>query len=334
MKKTLIIAEAGVNHNGDFETAKRLIEVASEAGSDFVKFQTFNADEIVIKSAKQARYQTKNIGVTETQHKMLQRLELDRKHHSLLIAYSKKCGIEFLSTAFDIDSLAFLDSLGSRFIKIPSGEITNLPYLKAVASYNKPIILSTGMSTIGDIENAFFVLEKFGATRKNITILHCTSEYPAPMDEINLNVINSLRTAFEVEVGYSDHTMGIEVPIAAVTLGATVIEKHFTLDRTMVGPDHTASLEPDELKKMVSCIRNIELAIGDGIKRISPSEKKNITIVRKSLVSKCLIKKGDAFTIENLGVKRPGTGISPMKFEETLGKIAFKDFHADEIIDF
>ena len=334
MKKTLIIAEAGVNHNGDFETAKRLIEVASEAGSDFVKFQTFIADEIVIKSAKQARYQTKNIGVTETQHKMLQRLELDRKHHSLLIAYSKKCGIEFLSTAFDIDSLAFLDSLGSRFIKIPSGEITNLPYLKAVASYNKPIILSTGMSTIGDIENAFFVLEKFGATRKNITILHCTSEYPAPMDEINLNVINSLRTAFEVEVGYSDHTMGIEVPIAAVTLGATVIEKHFTLDRTMVGPDHKASLEPDELKKMVSCIRNIELAIGDGIKRISPSEKKNITIVRKSLVSKCLIKKGDAFTIENLGVKRPGTGISPMKFEETLGKIAFKDFHADEIIEF
>ena len=334
MTQTIVIAEAGVNHNGDMALARRLIEVAAEAGADYVKFQTFTAKELVTSEAKQAAYQIKNTGITETQQDMIRRLELKREDHSMLIEHAEKCGIKFLSTGFDIASLDFLNNLGMALFKIPSGEITNLPYLKVVASYKKPIILSTGMSTIGEIEDAIHVLERFGTDRSDITVLHCTTEYPAPISEVNLIVMHTLRKAFGVSVGYSDHTMGIEVPIAAVALGASIIEKHFTLDRTMPGPDHLASLEPEELKQMITSIRNIERALGDGIKRVTVSEQKNIAVARKSLIAACNIKEGEYFTENNLTVKRPGTGISPMRFEEALTKKANRNYLPDEIIEF
>ncbi|WP_397601108.1 N-acetylneuraminate synthase [Silvanigrella sp.] len=334
MKKTIIIAEAGVNHNGDLELAKRLIEVAANAGADYVKFQTFTANELVTQNATRADYQIKNSNIDETHFEMIRRLELKRENHQVLINHSKNCGINFLSTAFDIQSLDFLFSLGIDLFKIPSGEITNYPYLKAVASYKKKIILSTGMSTLADVDNAISVLLKYGAKREDITILHCTTEYPAPINEVNLLAMNTLKTAFGIKVGYSDHTMGIEIPIAAVALGACLIEKHFTLDRKMIGPDHKASLEPEELKLMISSIRSVELALGDGIKQVSSSELKNINIARKSLVANLKISKGDVFTKDNLGIKRPGNGISPMRYEEVLGKLACRDFDTDELIDF
>ena len=333
MNKTTIIAEAGVNHNGDLVIAKQLIEIAAHAGADYVKFQTFTAHELLTTNAAKAKYQIKNSRIVESQFQMIKRLELKHEYHQILIEHSKKCGIKFLSTAFDIESLSFLNSLGLEIIKIPSGEINNLPYLKAVAKYKKKIILSTGMSTIADIDNAISILLENGLRRKDINILHCTTEYPAPVEEVNLKVINTLKLAFGVDVGYSDHTMGIIIPIAAVSLGANVIEKHFTLDRNMEGPDHKASLEPEELKSMIKAIRIVEKALGDGIKKITNSEVKNINIARKSLVAKNAIKKGDIFDENNVAVKRPGTGISPMRYEEIIGRIATKNFEKDELIE-
>ena len=333
MRKTIIIAEAGVNHNGDLGIAKRLIEVAAKAGADYVKFQTFTASELVTQNANRADYQIKNSNIDESQFQMIQRLELKREYHKLLIDYSKICGIKFLSTAFDINSLDFLDSLGADLFKIPSGEITNYPYLKAVASYRKKIILSTGMSTLADVDNAISVLLKYGSRREDITLLHCTTEYPAPIDEVNLLVISTLKTSFGVEVGYSDHTMGIVIPISAVSLGASVIEKHFTLDRNMEGPDHKGSLEPEELISMIESIRLVEKALGDGIKRVTQSEIGNINLVRKSLVANQNIKKGDIFTSLNVSIKRPGSGISPMRYDEIIGRIAIKDFALNDLIE-
>jgi N,N'-diacetyllegionaminate synthase len=333
MCKTIIIAEAGVNHNGDLETAKRLIEVAAKAGADYVKFQTFTAKELVTRDAVKADYQIKNSNNIESQFQMIQRLELKREYHQILIDYSNLCGIKFLSTAFDVNGLQFLDSLGLDLIKIPSGEITNYPYLKAAASCGKKIILSTGMSTLADVDNAISVLIRFGSCREDITILHCTTEYPAPVDEINLLVMNTLKASFGVDVGYSDHTMGIVIPIAAVSLGACIIEKHFTLDRNMDGPDHKASLEPAELIAMVQSIRVVERALGNGVKKVTRSELKNIDVARKSLVANKKIKKGDIFDSDNVSVKRPGYGISPMRYNEVIGRVAIRDFDVDELIE-
>ena len=331
--KTLIIAEAGVNHNGDLGIAKRLIDVAAEAGADLVKFQTFNADRLTTKYANKAEYQDKTTDENESQLEMLRRLELTYDMHKELIAYCEQCGIGFFSTGFDIKSIKLLVELGLKLFKIPSGEITNLPYLRHIASYGKPVIISTGMSTLNEIEAALKVLMKNGLKREKITVLHCNTEYPTPMCDVNLNAMCSIRDEFGVEVGYSDHTQGIEVAIAAVALGATVIEKHFTLDRQLPGPDQKASLEPNELKEMVKSIRNIEQAFGDGIKRPSPSEIKNISVARKSLVAVSNICKGDIFTEDNLGVKRPGTGISPMQWDEVIGKVALRNFSIDELIE-
>lgn len=333
MSKTIIIAEAGVNHNGDLETAKRLIEKAAEAGADYVKFQTFSASEMVTQRAVRADYQIKNSSVVETQLQMLQRLELKREFHQHLIDHSNQCGIKFLSTAFDVDGLNFLNSLGVELFKIPSGEITNYLLLKAVAGYGKKILLSTGMSTLADIDNALSVLLRCGSRREDITILHCTTEYPAPIDEVNLRVMDTLKRSFGVDVGYSDHTLGIVVPISAVCLGAVIVEKHFTLDRNMEGPDHKASLEPDELVLMIKSIRMVEMTFGDGIKRVTSSELKNLNIARRSLVANAYIKKGDIFTPQNISVKRPGSGISPMRYDEIIGKVAARDFQVNDLIE-
>jgi N,N'-diacetyllegionaminate synthase len=334
MKKSiLIIAEAGVNHNGDITLAKQLIEVAAEAGADLVKFQTFGADRLVTKQTKKADYQNAAIGELETQHEMLTRLELSTEMHSDLIAYCESCNIGFFSTGFDIESVDFLRSLGINQFKIPSGEITNLPYLRHIGQFGKSVILSSGMSTLGDIEGAIDVLEKSGTARSLITVLHCTAEYPAPMAEVNLQAMLSIKAAFGVEVGYSDHTTGIEVSIAAAALGAKVIEKHFTLDKSLPGPDHKASLEPDELKAMVSAIRNIEIAMGDGIKAPTSSEVRNKSLVRKSLVASKAIRAGELFTPENITTKRPGTGISPMSWDTIIGFKAKRDFVIDELIE-
>lgn len=333
MKRTTIIAEAGVNHNGSLEIAKQMIEVAANAGADYVKFQTFTARELLTKNAEMAEYQIKNTGIRESQYDMIARLELPMEYHAILVDHSKECGIKFLSTAFDIKSLHFLDDLGVELFKIPSGEITNYPYLREVAKYGKRVILSTGMSDLGDVEKAISVLERHGQDRSHISLLHCTTEYPAPIKEVNLRAIQTMKSAFGLEVGYSDHTLGYEVPVAAVALGASIIEKHFTLDRHMDGPDHVASLEPLELECMIQSIRNIEEALGDGIKRVSESEMKNIAIARKSLVASSKIKSGEVFSESNIGVKRPGVGLSPMRYEEILGKIAKRDFDADELIE-
>lgn len=332
MKKTLIIAEAGVNHNGDLNLAKKLIEIAASAGADFVKFQSFKAKDCISIRAKKAAYQLKTTDNDESQLEMVQKLELDAKAHKELILHAKKCGIAFLSTPFDLVSIDLLEELGLGIFKIPSGEITNLPYLKKIARLNKKIILSTGMANLSEIEEALNVLCKNGTKRQNITLLHCTTEYPAPFDEINLKAMQTLKDAFKLDVGYSDHTQGIHISLAAVALGASVIEKHFTLDKNMQGSDHKASLEPDELKMLCTQIRQIQKAMGDGIKKASKSEQKNISIVRKSLVAKKDIKKGEIFSHENLTTKRPAKGISAMKYEEFLGKIATKNYKEDEFI--
>ena len=331
--KTLIIAEAGVNHNGDLAMALRLVEVAAQCGADFVKFQTFKADRLVTRQAAKADYQRQLTAEDESQYDMIHRLELTHEMHVELIQHCRRQGIRFLSTGFDIESLDLLEGLGIPLFKIPSGEITNLPYLQHIGHMGKPVILSTGMADMSEIDAALKVLEQAGTPRQQITVLHCNSEYPTPMRDVNLRAMLSIRDACGVQVGYSDHTAGIEVPIAAVALGATVIEKHFTLDRNLPGPDHQASLELGELKAMVAAIRNIELALGDGVKRPSPSEAKNIGIVRKSLVAACPISAGQPFTLDNLAVKRPGTGVSPMRLDEMLGRVAGRDFQADELIE-
>lgn len=332
--KVLIIAEAGVNHNGSLEIAKRLVDEASSAGVDIIKFQTFKAEKLVSKAAKQAEYQKKNTGNgEETQYAMLKKLELSNEQHEELITYCNLKNIRFFSTAFDMDSIDYLHSLNLGLWKIPSGEITNYPYLKKIASYKEPIILSTGMCELTDIENAINVLVTNGVSKDTITVLHCNTEYPTPMKDVNLKAMLEIKEKFGVKIGYSDHTEGIEVPIAAVALGATVIEKHFTLDKNMEGPDHKASLEPSELKAMVKSIRNIEQALGTGHKTISESERKNIEIARKSIVAAKDIKEGEIFTEENLTVKRPGNGISPMEWENIIGKVAKRNFQEEDLIE-
>lgn len=335
MNHTIIIAEAGVNHNGSLEMAKQLVDKAVEAGVDYIKFQTFKASKLVTKTAKQAEYQQKNIGKEgDSQYQMLKKLELSPEDHEVLIAYCKERGIKFFSTAFDFDSIDYLHSLNLGLWKVPSGEVTNYPFLKRIAAYNEKTILSTGMCDMEDVRAAVEALYKNGLAKENLILLHCNTEYPTPFEDVNLKAMDALRKEFGVEVGYSDHTKGIEVPIAAVALGATVIEKHFTLDRTLPGPDHKASLEPDELKAMVSAIRNIEKAVGgDGTKHVSESERKNIAIARKSIVAACDIKAGEVFTEQNLTVKRPGNGISPMRWEDVIGKTAVRDFNEDELIE-
>lgn len=333
MKHVLIIAEAGVNHNGSLDIAKQLIDKAVEAGVDIIKFQTFKSEKLVSKAAKQAEYQQRNIGKKdEGQLAMLKKLELSPSDHEELMAYCRRKGIRFFSTAFDMDSIDYLHSLNLGLWKIPSGEITNYPYLRKIAQYHEPVILSTGMCELSDIEATVKVLVEFGVKKEQITILHCNTEYPTPYSDVNLKAMLEIQDRFGVQVGYSDHTQGIEVPIAAVALGATVIEKHFTLDKNMEGPDHKASLEPDELKAMVRAIRNIEQALGSEHKTISESERKNIEIARKSIVAACPIRKGEIFTEENLTVKRPGNGISPMQWLDVIGKTAVKDFEEEEMI--
>ena len=330
--RVLIIAEAGVNHNGDLGRAKQLIDKAAVAGADLVKFQTFSADRLVTQSAQKAEYQKLTTGITESQHEMLRRLELSDAMHHELISHCQLRNIGFFSTGFDIESIDLLLSLGQDHFKVPSGELTNLPYLRHIGKLGKTVILSTGMATLGDIEAAIDALEKAGTARENITVLHCTTDYPTPMYEVNLRAMQSIHEAFGVAVGYSDHTQGIEVAIAAVAMGATVIEKRFTLDRNLPGPDHKASLEPEELKAMVAAIRNIEIALGDGIKRPTPSEVINRPIARKSLVAREAIKAGEAFSALNVTTKRPGTGISPMRWDEVIGRKAPHDIAADELI--
>ncbi len=331
--KTLIIAEAGVNHNGDIDLAKRLIDVAADSGADLVKFQTLNADQMVTLNAAKAEYQILSTSISETQHEMLSKLQLSESAHRELIAHSAERGIGFFSTGFDISSINLLVSLKQEIFKIPSGEITNLPYLRHIGQLGKTVILSTGMSNMDEIAAAVRVLEESGTTRTKITVLHCTTAYPAPMSDINLQAMISIKNALNVSIGYSDHTLGIEVPIAAVALGATVIEKHFTIDRNLSGPDHKASLEPAELKSMVVAIRNIEMALGDGVKRLMPSEVSNREVARKSIVARRDIILGQEFTEENLTTKRPGYGISPMKWENLLKGRAQRDYSADELID-
>ncbi len=332
---TIIIAEAGVNHNGDFELAKKLVLAAAEAGADFVKFQTFKADKIASKSAKKAAYQEKNINDgDDSQYAMLKKLEMPIEWHSQLIKLANENGIQFLSTGFDNESVDLLDRLGTPLFKIPSGEITNKPYLRHIAGKRKPVIMSTGMANLKEVEAAIDVLLENGITKEDITILHCNTEYPTPMEDVNLKAMLTIRNELNVKIGYSDHTQGIEVPIAAVALGAVVIEKHFTLDSTLPGPDHKASLEPDELKAMVNAIRNIEKAIsGTGLKTPSQSELKNIAVARKSILAATKIKKGEIYTQDNITAKRPGNGISPMRWDEVIGCTAIRDFDFDELIE-
>jgi len=314
------------------DIACRLIDIAADAGADMVKFQTFTADSVTTANAGKAGYQAQTTDANEPQHAMLRRLELTRNMHEILIAHCKSRGIRFFSTGFDQASVDVLAELGLDSFKVSSGEITNLPYLRHVGRYGKPVILSTGMATLDEIEAALEVLEQAGTQREHITVLHCNTEYPTPMADVNLRAMLTIRDAFGVAVGYSDHTLGIEVPIAAVALGATVIEKHFTLDRNLPGPDHKASLKPDELKAMIAAIRNIEQAMGDGIKRPSASELKNRPIVRKSLVAGCVIRAGEVFTAENITAKRPGTGISPMRWDEVVGTQAQRNYKEDDLI--
>ncbi|ECH3612646.1 N-acetylneuraminate synthase [Campylobacter upsaliensis] len=331
MKKVLIIAEAGVNHNGDINLAKKLIEQAAKAGADVVKFQTFKANSCVSVSAKKAKYQLETTAKEESQLEMIQKLELSYESHFELMKHCKKHGIAFLSTPFDLESVEFLRGLDLPYFKIPSGEITNLPYLKAVAKCKKRVLLSTGMANLGEIEAALTILRKNGT--RNITLLHCNTEYPTPFEDVNLNALKTLKEAFKLEVGYSDHTEGIVASLGAVALGAVVIEKHFTLDKTMEGPDHRASLEFEELRALCKGIRELEKALGSGIKKASKSEAKNKIIARKSLVAKREIQKGEKFSEENLTTKRPGSGISAMRYEEYLGKRALKTYKKDELIN-
>lgn len=331
LKKTYIIAEAGVNHNGDINIAKKLIDVAVTAGADAVKFQTFNAKTLVCKNAQKAQYQMQTTNQSESQFDMLKKLELTCDMHKELFEYCRHRGIQFLSTPFDIESISLLEQLGITKFKIPSGEITNLPYLRKIGEVGKPIILSTGMSNISEIKEAISVLSSAGAI--DISVLHCNSQYPTPMEDVNLRVIPKMIHELKIPIGYSDHTQGIEICIAAVALGADIIEKHFTLSHSMEGPDHKASLEPGELIQLVKAIRNIDKAMGKDIKEVTNSEKDNITIVRKSIVAKDRIRKGDIFTEQNLTAKRPGNGISPMHWDELIGKQATRDYQEDELID-
>lgn len=327
-----IIAEAGVNHNGSLELAKQLINVAVEAGADAVKFQTFKADKLVSKTAQKADYQKQTTDSSESQYAMIKKLELGADAHHELMAYCKSKKILFLSTPFDHESIDLLHGMGMSIFKIPSGEITNLPYLRHIGSLKKKVILSTGMANLDEIEDALNILIGAGMQKEDITVLHATTEYPCPMDEVNLRAMATLAQAFEVKTGYSDHTKGIEIPIAAAAMGATVIEKHFTLDSSMEGPDHKASLEPHELIAMVKAVRNVEKALGDGIKKASRSEIKNIAVARKSIVASRAIRKGEILSAENLSVKRPGNGISPMRWDEIVGTPACKDYHEDEML--
>jgi N,N'-diacetyllegionaminate synthase len=333
--KTIVIAEAGVNHNGDLELAKKLVSAAAEAGADYVKFQTFKANKIVTTTAKKANYQEQNSNNgDDSQYVMLKHLELPEEWHYVLIRQANELGIRFISSGFDSDSIDFLDHLGSPLFKIPSGEITNKPYLRHIAKKGKPVILSTGMATMEEIKDALEVLCANGISKAEVTVLHCNTEYPTPMEDVNLKAMLTIQKELGVKIGYSDHTQGFEVPIAAVALGATIIEKHFTLDRSLPGPDHKASLEPDELKAMIKAIRNIEKAIsGNGIKEPSKSELKNIVVARKSIMAAKHINKGELFTAGNLTVKRPGTGINPMLWDELIGKHAIKDFEPDDLIE-
>ena len=330
---TIIIAEAGVNHNGDIGLACQLVDAAAEAGADIVKFQTFNAKQLATAEADKASYQKETTGESDTQRDMLQKLQLTREQHGQLIYYCNRIGIEFLSTPFDSSSIDMLSSLGIQRWKIPSGEIVNLPYLRKIGSLNQPVILSTGMANLGEIEAAIDVLENAGTSRNQVTVLHCTTEYPAPLDEVNLRALQAIAQAFGVAVGYSDHTDGIAVPIAAVAMGATVIEKHITLDCSMEGPDHRASLEPNQFASMVHGIRAVEQALGDGIKRPTTSERTNLPIVRKSLVAARAIQAGEPFTAENITAKRPGTGISPMHWDELMGRKSSRAYAPDELIE-
>lgn len=335
MSKVIIIAEAGVNHNGSIENAFKLVDAAVDAGVDFVKFQTFKAENLVSRNAKKAKYQigeTKNL--EESQFDMLKKLELSKEQHEELIEYCNRKNIKFFSTAFDLDSLDYLDEIGLKLVKIPSGEITNLPYLIKAASLFEEVIISTGMSTMEEIKASLQIFLDSGMERNKITILHCNTEYPTPMKDVNLKAMLSIQKEFDVKIGYSDHTLGIEVPIAAVALGATIIEKHFTLDKSMNGPDHAASLDPQELTEMCKAIRNIEAALsGSGLKEPSISERKNMDASRKSIIAKSFIKKGDKFTEKNITVKRPGTGINPMLWNEVLDRSANKDFEQDSLIE-
>ena len=334
MSKVLIIAEAGVNHNGDIDIAKKLVDVAAESGADIVKFQTAKAENVVSRFAKKAEYQIENTGNgAESQLEMIQKLVLDDSAWSILIDYCKQKNIKFLSTPFDLESVDLLHNLGLKIFKIPSGEITNLPYLRKIGKYNKQVILSTGMANLGEIESAIAVLVDSGTKRENITLLQCNTEYPTPFADVNLKAMKSLKKAFRLPVGYSDHTPGIAIPLAAVGMGAKVIEKHFTLDKNMEGPDHKASLEPCELKAMVQGIREIELALGDGIKQTSASEAKNKPIARKSIVANCAIKKVEILSESNLYTKRPAGGISPMEWDKVIGTKAVRDFEPDEMIE-
>lgn len=334
INKTLIIAEAGVNHNGSIELAKQLIDAAADAGADYVKFQTFKAEKLVSKSAKKATYQVETTGSNDSQYEMIKKLELDEEKHNTLIDYCNQKEIKFLSTAFDYESVDLLDNLGIDLYKIPSGEITNKPFIQKIASKNKPIILSTGMADMGEIEDALDVLYESGVDRKNVTVLHCNTEYPTPIEDVNLIAMNTIGKAFKVNIGYSDHTLGIEIPIAAVARGAICIEKHFTLDRNMEGPDHRASLEPEELKEMVRSIRNIEKALGNGIKKPSKSEQKNIEIARRSIHTAKKLNNGHTLTEEDLIMKRPGNGISPMNIDLVIGRKIHKELAEDSLITF
>ena len=330
--KVFIIAEAGVNHNGSLDLAKKLIDVASESGANAVKFQTFKAEKLVSKNAQKADYQKQTTNKTESQFDMIKKLELDMDTHKELIAYCETKNIMFLSTPFDHDSIELLNDLGLEIFKIPSGEITNLPYLRHIGKLNKKVILSTGMANIGEIEDALDILICAGTKKENITVLHANTMYPTPMEDVNLKAMVTIGNTFDIAFGYSDHTLGIEVDIAAVAMGASCIEKHFTLDKTMEGPDHKASLEPNELNAMVKAIRNIELALGSSAKKPSKSESPNIQIARKSIVALKNIKQGETLSEENITVKRPGMGINPMRWDEIVGSIANKNYKEDELI--
>lgn len=330
MDRVFVIAEAGVNHNGDINIAKKLIDVAKDSGADAVKFQTFKAENIVCRKAKKAKYQLETTDKLETQYDMLKKLELTEQIHKELMEYCRKKKIMFLSTPFDIEGIRFLSKLGIQIFKVPSGEITNLPYLREIARQQKKIILSTGMSTMEEVKKAVDILKD--NKTKEIILLHCNSQYPTPVSDVNLLAMVKMREELGIRVGYSDHTQGIEIPIAAVALGAEVIEKHFTLDKNMEGPDHKASIEPDELQRMIEGIRKIELALGNGIKQVSESEKVNVGIVRKSIVAATCIKEGEMYTEKNLTTKRPGDGISPMRWDEIVGTTADRDYEVDEMI--
>lgn len=332
MKKIFIIAEAGVNHNGRLDLAKRLVDVAVEAGADAIKFQTFNAEMVISRGAPKAAYQKAATDNAESQLDMARKLQLTAASHRILMRYCHNKAIKFLSTPFDTDSISLLRGLGLSVFKIPSGELTNLPYLRKIGKMNKRLILSTGMANLKEIKDALKVLTENGTPKHRITVLHCNTEYPTPFADVNLQAMLTIKEKLQVAVGYSDHTLGIEVPIAAAALGATIIEKHFTLDKNMQGPDHKASLEPHELKAMVKAIRSVEKALGDGVKKPSCSEAKNIRVARKSIVASRDIQRGEFFSAANITAKRPGTGLSPMLWDHVIGKRARHDFREDELI--